>query len=154
MSSSKFNPSYRRRQPPPQCKKSKPNPLRPNVTDPVGSLAGQYLLVDWTWREAGENPSFEFGQHGYVLIDTSNHFVSTDDQGSGNEASVSFVWNHQLQHWTISCDLLLSHLLIATTTNIPIPYTGRNPFSVPMRRIDTITIAGSYSTILTISISS
>lgn len=152
--SSKFNPSYNRRKPPPQCKKSEPAIESPSVNARVGSLAGQQMLVDWTWREATENPAWYFSFTGYVQISTFNSFTLILNDAFGYEASITWVWSHVDQTWTASCDVLLNGNPIATTDNKPVAYRGGYPFSIPKTQVNTLRVPPNPQSFLAITVTS
>lgn len=152
--SSKFNPASRTRKPPPQCKKSKPNPDSPSIKTRVGSLAGQWLLVSWKWRPAVATPDWFFDVTRYVEVNAFNNFLLTATYPGGYEASISFVWNHIDQVWFASCDVLLNFNIIATTTGESFEYRGTYPFSIPAYSIPTVQVGGNPPTTLTLSVTS
>lgn len=150
--SSKFNPSFRTRRPPPQCKKSKPNPSANEHSDQPGSLAGQTMLINWLWREASPAPVFSFGRHEYSVVTPSNTIVSIDEIDADNYAQIVWLWNHVAQTWIVTCDLLIAGVLIATTVNESQVYLGRTPFSLGQTRVETVRVNGPFNTLLSISV--
>lgn len=152
MSSSKFNPTYRTRRPPPQCKKSKPNPMAPPRTEPIGSLAGQNVLLSWSWRDAATVPVWTFGKTEYREVDTFNTIISRHEKAPGTYAEVVWTWFPTQNRWRVSCDVEIMFSLQATTANYFIPYNGLYPFSIPLTRIDTIPVAFPGPTFLYVTV--
>lgn len=150
--SSKFNPPYNRRKPPPQCKKSEPVPDSPSTNSPVGSLAGQWVQMFWTWREVGPERRFEFRQGGYFLVDPFNTIVSQDQIDPDNYAAVVWSWRPIDQVWLVSCDLFYQGNFIATAINVPIKYRGGYPFSIGTYDYPVTNFNSSMPTQLTIAV--
>ena len=134
--SSKFNPNLKRRQPPPQCKKSKPNPFAPSIIGPSPMIEGEPLylsfIIEYFFQLGTQRVTFQ----SLIPMDPTGLWSGGAFQSVLNFVLVGVRYNFADNTFRVLAESKIGGLDFFTVNSQLFHWNGLRPFTFPMTWCD------------------